>query len=96
MRRFPFRENSEPQDALVARGELELRRLAEDDGLPGQTEVVGASHAIAADLFADDEEEGDVVAGDVGGGGRGGEELFGGSDLGGDAGFCVDGAAAPD
>ena len=86
------RRQREDEDALVARGELAVRGLAKDDGFPGQVEGVGREHAVAADFFARDEEEGDGVRG----GGGGAEEGVEGEELRGDAGFGVDGAAAVD
>lgn len=81
----------EEQASLVPRRELQLRRLAEDDRFLAEAEIVGFAHAVAADFFADDKEEGYVCFGDF----IGREKLLHGLDLRGYAAFGVDAASAP-
>ena len=96
---FTARGEVDAHDALVARGELEFGRLAKDDS--GVTQVAvergggEVQHAVAGRFFANDKEEGEVGGVDAGVG-LGVEEGLDGVDLGRDAGFVVDGAAAGD
>lgn len=79
--------------ALVAAGELQLRGLAEHGGAEG--DVVGGrerAHPVAADLLADYVQHHDVLGRQL----AAGEEGVDGGELGGDAAFCVDGAAPGD
>lgn len=95
MRRPPSRFQLEDEDAHVPGGEFQFSGFAEYDCARGGAEVEvagGETHAVAADFFAYDEEEGDSGSGD----GAGGDEAGGGVELGCYAGLCVDGAAAGD
>jgi len=76
----------------VTRYELPFRRLAEDDSLGFEIEVVGFTHPVTTNFLAYDEEEGYVVRGDL----FVGDETVDGGELGGDAGFVVYAAAALD
>lgn len=101
-------DEAEEEDALVARCEAGLGGFAEDEAVVGVWDLGEMAvergegevlHAGAGGFFADDEEEGNGEGAGVlvwVGGGRRGEEGEDGVDLGSDAGFGVDGAAAGD